>query len=214
MIAHCLKIHRPSEDSNAVFTQMLPTILYNLRFEFRKLDEERREEAIQEGVANCFVAFRRLVQQGRGELAYPTVLARYAAAQIRQGRRVGGKMNSTDVCSRNAQIRRGIQVQSLDRYDEERQEWKEAVINDPKTPVFRQVCFRLDFPAWLKQLSARNRQIALALAKGYTTTWAARKFQLSLARISQLRRELCDSWHKFHVGSKDASPASTQLAAA
>ena len=39
---------------------MLPTILYNLNFEFKKLDDERKEEAFQEAVANCYVAFRRL----------------------------------------------------------------------------------------------------------------------------------------------------------
>ena len=198
-------------DWNEVFLKMLPTLLTNLRFEFRRLDDERREEAIAEAVANAYVAFRRLVQQGRGQLAYPTVLARYAAAQVREGRRVGGKLNVHDVSSRYAQQRRGIVLQNLDRFDEKRQEWKEAVVEDTRTSVFRLAAFRIDFPAWLKRLSARNRKIALALAKGFTTLWVARKFRLSAARISQLRRELCESWHAFHAGPNPPEP---QLVAA
>jgi hypothetical protein len=187
-------------DWNAVFTKMLPTILYNLRFEFRKLDDERREEAIAESVANAFTAFCRLVRRGRGELAYPTVLARFAASQVRAGRSLGSRLNANDVSSRYCQQRRGLRLQSLDQYDRELQEWKEAVVEDPRTPVLQQVWFRIDFPAWLKRLSTRNRKIALALAKGFTTSWVAKKFRLSAARISQLRRELCDSWHAFHAG--------------
>ena len=202
MIAHASQIAPATIDWNQVFTDMLPAIVTALRFEFRKLDGERQEDAIQEAIANCFVAFRRLVDQGRGELAYPTVLAKFAAAQVRDGRVVGGKLNSKDVTSRYAQIRRGIRLQSLDRFDDKRQEWKEAVIHDPRTPVFQQVWFRLDFPAWLKQLSRRDRKIALALAKGHATSWVATKFKLSRARVSQLRRELCESWKQFHAGNK------------
>lgn len=206
MIAHAPRLPKPETDWNAVFTGMLPVILESLRGEFRKLDEERRDDAIHEAVANCYVAFRRLVEQGRGLLAYPTVLARYAAAQVREGRRVGGTLNADDVSSRYAQVRRGIRLQSLDVYDDHRREWHEAVINDPKTPVFHQVWFRIDFPAWLKRLTIRDRKIALALAKGFTTSWVARKFKLSAARVSQLRRELCDSWHAFHAGAGAETP--------
>ena len=117
MIAHASQIRESKTDWNSVFEKMLPTILYNLKFEFKKLDDERKEEATQEAVANCFVAFRRLVQQGRGELAYPTVLARYAAAQFRDGRKVGGTLNANDVSSQYAQRRRGIVLMSLDRFD-------------------------------------------------------------------------------------------------
>jgi hypothetical protein len=98
-------------------------------------------------------------------------------------------------------------LQSLDHYDDQKQEWREAVINDPRTPVFHQVWFRVDFPAWLKRLSLRHRKIALALAKGYTTSWVATKFRLSRARISQLRRELHDSWQRFHAGDLQSAAA-------
>jgi hypothetical protein len=43
---------------------------------------------IQESVANCLVAYVRLVERGKEDLAYPTVLAMFAVKQIRDGRRV------------------------------------------------------------------------------------------------------------------------------
>ena len=199
MIAHASTLQQIENETPVSFTEILPTILRALQFEFRKLDEERREDAIHEAVANCYVAYRRLIDQGRGSLIFPSVLARFAASQVRDGRLVGSPMNAKDVSSRYAQQRRGFVLQSLDQYDDRRQEWREAVINDPKTPVFQQVWFRIDFPAWLKRLTARNRRIALALAKGYTPSWVAEKFKLSRTRVSQLRRELRESWREFHA---------------
>lgn len=210
MIAHVSTLKQIENDSPVSFTEILPAILKALQFEFRKLDEERREDAIHEAVANCYVAYRRLIDQGRGSHVFPSVLARFAASQVRDGRLVGSPMNAKDVSSRYAQRRRGFVLQSLDQYDDRRQEWREAVINDTKTPVFQQVSFRIDFPAWLKRLTNRDRQIALALAKGYTTSWVATKFKLSRARVSQLRHELRESWREFHAGSAK----STSLAVA
>jgi hypothetical protein len=55
----------------------------------------------------------------------------------------------------------------------------------------------MDIDAWLRRLSQRNRHIAGALAAGGTTTEVARRFQLSAARISQLRGELRNDWEAF-----------------
>ncbi len=56
---------------------------------------------------------------------------------------------------------------------------------------------RLDFADWLKSLSTRDRQLAEKLALGETTGRVARMFRISAARVSQLRRDLCKSWHHF-----------------
>jgi hypothetical protein len=58
--------------------------------------------------------------------------------------------------------------------------------------------FRIDFPAWLQQLSCRNRKIAIAFARGDSTSEVSAKFAISPARVSQLRRELYYSWQAFH----------------
>ena len=69
---------------------------------------------------------------------------------------------------------------------------------DDNWPILDQVAFRCDFPAWLKTLAPRDRNIARALAEGGRTIDVAKRFGVSLARISQLRRELERSWLAFH----------------
>jgi hypothetical protein len=191
---------------HAAFLAMLPAIAAQARFLFRRLRPEAREDAVQEVIANAVVAFARLVELRKADVAYPSVLARYAAAQVRDGRRVGNRINIREVLSPRAQKEKGFRVERLDRFDKEEDQWIEAVIEDRRTPVPDQVAFRLDFPAWLKRLSTRDRQIAETLALGHTTGEVAERFGLSPARISQLRRELHCSWLEFHGEASAEEP--------
>lgn len=59
------------------------------------------------------------------------------------------------------------------------------------------VAIRVDFSDWLETLTLRNRRIAEQLAVGETSGYVARMFSVSTGRISQLRRELRESWYKF-----------------
>ena len=119
-------------------------------------------------------------------------------AQVRDGRTVGSSQNVREVLSCYAQRKKGFSVQRLDHYDWEEQQWIEAVVADTRTPVFDQVWFRIDFPAWLARLSPRNRRIAKLLAAGFSTGEVATKFGISASRVSQMRRQLHDSWMEFH----------------
>ena len=65
------------------FLAMMPRIRQSAYAAFRHLDEEAQEEAIAETIANALVAYVRLYEQRKLDVAYPTVLARYAIAQIR-----------------------------------------------------------------------------------------------------------------------------------
>jgi hypothetical protein len=186
------------------FLEMLPVIENYARRAFRGLDAEAREDAVQEVSANAAVAFARLVQLNKADLAYPTVLARYAVAQFCDGRRVGNRLRIRDVMSPYAQRKKGFRVENLDRFERESGEWLEAVVEDTHTPVPEQVAFRIDFPAWLKAQTSRTRKIAEALALGHSTGDVARRFKVSAGRISQLRRQLCQSWQEFHG---DPAPA-------
>jgi hypothetical protein len=186
---------------------MLPIIVRHLRVVFRYLRAEAREEAVAEGLANACTAYQRLVKQGRAHVAFPTVLARFAAAQVADGRQVGSGQNTRDVLSPRAQKKKHFQVERLDHFDDEENEWMEAVVEDPHTPVFEQVCFRVDFPEWLDRLSRRNRRIAESLALGNSTSAVAKRFRISAGRISQLRREFYNSWHKLCGGDDLPSPA-------
>jgi len=180
------------------FVALLPAILRYVAPAFNTLGPEAKAEAIQAAVANACVAYARLVERGKEGLAFVTVLARYAVAQVRTGRQVGGRLNIKDVSSNYAQCRKRFNVSRLDRFDPVEGCWREAVVEDYRTPVADQVAFRCDYPAWLKTLPRRDRKIAQALAAGERTTDVARRYGLSLARVSQLRREFERSWLAFH----------------
>ena len=182
---------------HAGFLAMLPVIHAYARGAFAHLNPEARQDMIQEVIANALVAYVRLYQQGRVALAYPTVLARYGVAQVRDGRRVGAKLNIKDPLSRYCQKRKASSSKESTVFDEEDNQWHEAVVEDPHTPVFEQVQFRCDFPAWLGTLRRRDRRIAETLALGHRTQDVARKFKVSEGRVSQLRRELNTSWREF-----------------
>ena len=197
MICSVSRPRRMASPWHERFLAMLPAIQAQAKFAFRRLDPEAREDAIQETIANALVAFVRLVQREKLDIAYPTALTRFAVAQIHDGRRVGNRLNVRDVLSPYAQQEKSIRVERLDRFDEKDNEWVEAVVEDHRTPVPDQVVFRCDFPIWLESLPRRNRRIALALAIGHTTGQVAKRFRVSPGRISQLRREMQRSWQEF-----------------
>jgi DNA-directed RNA polymerase specialized sigma24 family protein len=186
------------------FLEMLPAIRRDALFCFRNLSAEAREELVQETIANCYVACCRLAQRRRLAAAHPSPLVRYAVSQVRSGRRIGCRLNSHDVLSEYAQRRKGFQVEWLD-HDDEHGEWHATLVEDHHTPVDDQAAFRIDFPAWLTRLAPRQRRMVKFLAAGNSTSDAARRFRLSLPRISQLRRELHRDWMQFH-GGRDAPP--------
>jgi len=102
---------------STVFLAMFSTLWKCINRGFRGLRGDRREDAIQEALANAFVAFSRLVDLGRMQFAFPSALARFAVAQARDGRRVGGSLNVRDVSSEYAQRRKQLQVQRLDLFN-------------------------------------------------------------------------------------------------
>ena len=179
------------------FLAMMPTIITHACICFPNVRFEAREELVQEVLANCLVAFDRLVKMGKADLAYPSVLARYAVAQVRHGRRIGGQLNANDVSSSYAQRRNGIVVERLDEQDDRNGSWREIVVEDRRaTPADTAAC-RIDFRDWLRRLSAKQQRIAKLLATGEKASTVAKRFHLTDGRISQMRRELQASWDEF-----------------
>jgi len=177
---------------------MLPVIQRQARAAFGHLDPEARQDRVAEVVANALVAYEHLFQQGRVALAYPTVLARYGIAQVREGRKVGARLNVNDPLSSYCRRRKRVVVERLDRLDEEENQWQEAVVEDTRTASVPEiVSFRVDFPAWLNTLPQRTRRITEKLAMSHTTSDVAKSFGVSAGRVSQLRRELHTSWQGF-----------------
>jgi len=181
------------------FLAMLPAIERHARIAFRHLDPEARADAVEEVIANALVAFVRLVELGKADVAYATPLAMFGIRQFRAGRRVGSKLNVRDVTSSYCQRAKGVCVGRLDRYDRDEEEWKEVVVEDKHAGPAEVAATRIDFSDWLRSLSRRYRKIATTLATGETTTSAARHFRISPGRISQIRRELKDSWDGFQA---------------
>jgi hypothetical protein len=186
---------------------LLPDIRRQVRFAFRRMPTERREEAIQEALANALVAYVRLYELGKTDVAYASPLASYAAKQVCEGRQVGCPLNSYDVLSPYAQRRQGFSVSRLQRVDENDGTWKEVLVEDPSCTPAELAASRIDFDAWLMHLSRHKRQIASTLAVGETTCDTANKFQLTPGRISQLRRELADSWNEFNGETTEVAAA-------
>ncbi len=192
--------HPPREHDD--FLPLLPIIRRYAGRAFFRWPADHREEAIAETTAAALVSFIRLKRRGKNPFDFPTRLVRWAITHVLAGRRVGSPYNSHDVMSRAAQIRHDLDVESFTRLGY----WHYSLIDHSRAPVPDQVCFRLDFAAWLKTRSLRDQRIALLLAEGYSTNEVAQRFQVSAGRISQLRRELCDSWEQFQA---DESPDKT-----
>ena len=189
------------------FVAMLPHIQRYLRFAFRKLNRDAREEAVQEGLVNALAVYARLCELGKQSLAYPGPLARYAAQQVRSGRQVAEWLNVRDITSRHCRQQKGIRVQRLDRYEPEEQGWREVLVEDRRAGPADTAAARIDFDAFIRSLSDRERRIALKLAAGEPTGVVAGLFQVSAARISQLRRQLMEKWRAFQ-GEAAATSAS------
>ena len=195
---------------HAAFLEMLPAIQRQAKAAFGHLDPEGREEAVQEVTVYAATAFKGLWDQGRAELAYPSVLALYGIKRVKIGRRVATSLNVRDVSSEYCQLQKNITLERLDRFDKYEGVWLEAVVEDPRTPVIDQVWFRIDFPAWLSRLADRDRQIAEALAAGNRTGEVAEEYGVSAGRVSQMRKEFKESWEDFHgEGSADKTGATT-----
>jgi hypothetical protein len=185
------------------FVAMIPLIRKHSRFAFRDLPAAIRQERTDDALAHAFVLFAHLVHRRRVRLAHPTALARYAVYRVQSGRPLGSRMNSGDVMSPAAQRRHRFRVNSADtgcfasdlRWTELLSELRHATPADL-------AAMRIDFAAWLRQLSARHRDVALCMAFGETTGALARRYQVSCGRISQIRHELATLWRTFQ-GERD-----------
>jgi hypothetical protein len=198
MIARAKNCHTKKAPSwHDGFLAMLPAIRHQAKFALRSLPAQTREEAFAEVLAHAVVAYERLHQQGRAELAYPTPLVRFGVAQYHAGRRVGNRMSGRDVLSEYARRKHKFVVERLDQYSDHAGTWREILIEDRSVTPAELACVRLDVTRWLQTLAPRDRRLAETLAMGESTGKAAKKFRISPGRISQMRRQLCMDWKAF-----------------
>src|SRR5262249_36163093 len=143
---------------------------------------------------------------------FVTTLATYDVRHVRSGRRLCGRECSKDVLSALAHHRHGFHVEPLasstrhthqtlyaDPHGQDRADALEDRLRDnTQSPVPEQAAFRIDSPAWLVQLGQRERAIAQDMALDHGTNELAVRHKVSPGRISQLRREFCLDWQRFH----------------
>ncbi len=176
------------------------------RFAFRRrMRRQDYEEALAEVVAAAWSAWHGLIRKGKDPLAVGvTGIANNAIRYVRNGRRVGNTScgpGAMDVF-RKAQKARDFKVVSLDSNDQFIPgslvgTWKEWLACDHRVGPADEACFRLDFSAWLADLPEKKRRVAESLAEGHEPGLVARLVGVSPARVSQLRRELAESWRAF-----------------
>jgi DNA-directed RNA polymerase specialized sigma24 family protein len=179
------------------FLLMVPSIRRHARYSFRGLSAALRDELLQEVIARACLDYGRLVQRGKEHVACAGPLARYAIAQIYNGRRVGSRRNVRDVMSEYCQWRKGVSLQSLDDHDVVSGDWQQILVEDRHSTPAEIASLRIDVTHWLTTLPARSRHLVKRLALGETTSEAARRLGISRGRVSQLRNELRRAWYAF-----------------
>jgi hypothetical protein len=186
------------------FLEMLPSIRRQAIFAFRKASPEARDELIAEVVANAYHGYCRLVQRGREDVAFATPLAQFAIRRVRSCRFLGGRQRPRDVMLAHDQTAGRTFVERLDHFDREESQWREIVVEDHRAGPAEIAACRIDFASWLRLLPVRRRKVALTLARGESTSEAAKKFGVTPARVSQLRLWLKENWDAFQ-GEADAA---------
>ena len=210
MIASAACISAASLDQvHRDFLSAVPRITAHAGCCFRHLRcRDKRADCTQEMVALCWKWWLRLVERGKNPTAFVSRLATFAARQVSAGRRLCGQEPAKDALSPRAQQRHSFTVNSLPQLSTLTvNPLAEALTDNTVSPIPDQVQFRLDFPAWLTTHTQRNRKIAVEMAKGERTKHLARRFNISPARVSQLRRDLHSDWHQF-TGDKEVRSVS------
>jgi hypothetical protein len=195
-----------------VFLAIQPRLLRHAHIYFRHVRcRQRRADHIAEMIGLCWKWFRSMAQRGKDARLFVCALARYAARAVSSGRRVCGQQKSWDVLSPLAQRCHGFRVETLPATTRTTYEDLYSIVNGQQhldfleerlhdnsiSPVPEQVTFRIDFPAWLRTCTERDRRIIADMAHDERTSDLARKYRVSAGRISQLRRAYQTDWQRF-----------------
>jgi hypothetical protein len=196
---------------HARFLLILPRVELHGRIYFRHLRHHKKADAIQEMRGLAWKWFLRLVERGKDPCDFLAAFVTLLARAVNSGRRLAGMAKSKDALNPATQRRHGFSVECLPSsvltsherlYSEvngQRQldAYEERLRDNTITPVPEQVVFRIDWPAWLRTLTARDRRMIRAMGLGERTLDLSRQFEVCPARISQMRREFHDGWERF-----------------
>ena len=159
-------------------SDVLPTVDAYARRWFRK--DPQRDEKVADAISVAWEMF-----QTAKPAATPGSLAWYAIKRVRADRQFSE--SETSITGPNPRRQAKPQRMRFEPY---------AIFAVGANPA-RQVAFRDFFSAWFASLSSRKQLAVELLACGETTEAAAVQCGCTPGRISQIRRELAESWHEF-----------------
>jgi hypothetical protein len=199
-----------ARDLHAKFLSILPRIERHARVYFRQFSQVTKEEAVADVVALSWKWFCRLAERGKDVNRFVSALATYAAKAVQNGRRLCGQLKAKDVLSERAQRRHGFRVEPLPistrtshselhsiSGQRHLDAYEERLRDNTRTPPDEAAAFRIDWPAWLTTRTERDRRIIEAMSLNERTLVLSRRFGISPARVSQLRRAFHDDWNRF-----------------
>jgi hypothetical protein len=202
---------RKFDELHSRFLDILPKIELHGHIYFRHLNPDRKADVIQEMCSLGWKWFLRLDEQGKDPADFLMSFTTFLARAVNSGRRLVGMAKSKDVMNPIAQRCYGFKVESLPSFtrtsydnlysspkgQELYDDFEERLCDNTITPVLDQVQFRIDFPDWLQTLTGRERRMIRGMARNERTLDLSKQFDLSPARISQMRREFHIDWKRF-----------------
>jgi hypothetical protein len=185
------------------FEQVLPRIERHAGVAFRDVRcPARKDDLVAEAVALSWAWWVRLRRRGKRPQRFVGAIATFAARAVRSGRRLCGQERARDALSPLAQRRHAFAVLAIPAGSPRTGDpLADALRDNTRTPPDEQAGFRLDFPAWVAGYAPRDRRIIAVMLLGEGTTRIARRFSVSPARVSQLRRQYRADWRTF-VGDR------------
>lgn len=197
---------------HAPFLDLLPKLHTHAAIYFRGIPcPDRKADKINETVALAWKWYIRLCEKGKDITKFRMVFIYLVAKAVKSGRRICGQEKAKDVLSPLAQQRHNFVVESLPAstrvphehlYGEPRGQrkqdaYEERLKDNMVSPIPDQVQFRIDFPAWLATLTPRERKLIRAMALNEKTSDLSKEFEVSPGRISQMRKEFQQGWHRY-----------------
>jgi hypothetical protein len=200
-----------AEDLHARFLLILPRVELHGNIFFRHLRPDRRADAVQEMCGLGWRCYLRLHERGKDPADFLTGFVTLLARAVNSGRRLAGMARAKDVLNPATQRRHGFHVERLPSCtqaphellysevhgQEQHDAFEERLRDNTITPVPEQVIFRIDWPAFLRTLTGRERRLIRAMGLGERTRDLGKLFDVSPARVSQLRREFFEGWRRF-----------------
>jgi len=170
------------------FEARFPELQSKAKAYFHHFKPEAKDEAVANSLFLTWHEFVSLVENGKADDAMLTSTFYFACRQTRSGRMMRAVKASK---SRELwdHVRKGghAVLTGIDL---------DAFVGK-KNAVLDIVAFRIDTEAWLDSLTENQRQRAMDLADGTSTSELAKRWNVSAPAVSLYRRQLNESYERF-----------------